>query len=88
MADKLMLIPNDENDSFCRIKLVVKTLELTNQNSPKSPKFLCQRIRKRYYKTLGTIVINSPLSSLSLITYVCKPVRGQGLDPIHFTTEI
>ena len=28
---------------------------------------LSQRIRKRYYKTLGTCVINSPLSPLSLI---------------------
>ena len=41
----------------------------TNQNS-KSPKLLIQRIRKHHYETLGTSVINSPLSppSLELIT--------------------
>ena len=33
----------------------------------KSPKLLGQRIRKRYYETLGTSVINSPLSPLSLL---------------------
>ena len=38
----------------------------TNQNLLKSPKFLSQQIRKCYYKTLGTSVINSPLSPLSL----------------------
>ena len=32
----------------------------------KSPKLLSQRIRKRYYKTYGTSVINSPMSPPSL----------------------
>ena len=40
--------------------------KLTNQNSLKFPKLLGQRIRTRYYKTLGTRVINIPLSHLSL----------------------
>ena len=31
----------------------------TNQNSLKSPKLINQQIRKRYYKTLGTSIINS-----------------------------
>ena len=43
---------------------------------------LCQRIRKRYYKTLVTIVINSPLSPPSLVEtvyehyYPCKNSKG------------
>ena len=35
----------------------------------KSQKIFGQRIGKRYYKTLGTSVINSPLSPLSLSGY-------------------
>ena len=38
----------------------------TNENSVKAPKVIKQRIRKRYYKTLGTSVIDSSLSPLSL----------------------
>ena len=37
--------------------------EPTNQSLIKVPKSLIQRIRKRYYKTLGTTVINSPMST-------------------------
>ena len=37
-----------------------------NQNSLTSPKLLSQRMRKRYCKTLGTDVINSPLLPCSL----------------------
>ena len=50
-------------------KLLVEMFELNepiNQNLLKHPKLLSQRIWKRYDKTLGTIVINSPLSSPSL----------------------
>ena len=37
--------------------------ELTNKKFNKSkPKLLNQQIRKCYYKTLGTSVINSPMS--------------------------
>ena len=35
--------------------------ESINQNSIKFPKLLRQQIRKHYYKTLETSVINSPL---------------------------
>ena len=69
MADKLMYISNDntQNYPFCRVKLVVETLEQsTNHNSLKSPKLLSQRIKKLYYKTLGTSAINSPLSPIFL----------------------
>ena len=73
MADKLMCNPNDDIQifPFCRLKLVVETFdtqlnERTNQTSLKSPKLLIQRIRKRYYKTLATSVINSPLFPFSL----------------------
>ena len=73
MADELMYISNSDtkNYSICRIELVVETFEhsayLTNQSKfTKSPNLLSQGIRKRYYKTLGTSVINSLLSPLSL----------------------
>ena len=61
MVDKLMYIPNDDtqNYPFYRLKLKRLNTQLnypTNQNSLKPPKFLSQRIRKRYYKTLGTSV--------------------------------
>ena len=71
MADKLMYIFKDDKQNYlsCRLKLVVEKFELseqTNQNSQKPHKLLSQQIRKRYYKTLGTSEINSPLFSLSL----------------------
>ena len=57
----MVYIPNDDaqNYPFSRLKLVVKRLHTqlnnpTNQNSLQSPKFLSERIRKLYYKTLGT----------------------------------
>ena len=54
MAEKLMYL-------FCKLKLAVETFnELTNQK-------LNQRISKRDYKTLGTSLINGPLSPLSLV---------------------
>ena len=68
MVDKMMYIPNDviQDCLFCRLQLVVETMnnqlnKTTNQNSIKSPKLLSQRKRKRYHKTLGTKVINSPM---------------------------
>ena len=76
MADKLMYIPNDDTQSypFC-ILIVFESLKPL-----KSLKLLSQQIRKRYYKTLVTSVINSPiyppplldnniLSKLSLIIF-------------------
>ena len=43
---------------FCRLQLVVETQlnKQSNQNSVKIPKVVSQRIRKCYYKTLGTSV--------------------------------
>ena len=66
MVDKLMYIPNDyaQNYPFFRLKLVVETFEHSTKlpiNQNQSPKSLSQRIRKRYDKTLGTSVMNSPL---------------------------
>ena len=65
MADKFVHISNDDTQSyrFCRLHLVVKTLDIqlnepTNQIQYKSQNLGCQRIRKRYHKTLGTSVIN------------------------------
>ena len=79
MAEKLMNIPNDDtqNYSFCRLQLMVKTFgqstKWTNQSKfNKSPKdCLNQQIRKSYYKTLGTSVINSPMSPPSFGKYLC-----------------
>ena len=45
----------------------------TNQNLLKSPKLLCQRLTKRYYKTLEASVINSPLFPSSLNQIQCLP---------------
>ena len=79
MADKLMYFPNDYTLNFPlrMLKLVAETFKPTNQNSFKSPKLLSQQIRKRYYKTLGTSIINRQLSPLSLCSgahdvYLCK----------------
>ena len=72
MADKLKYIPMmihkitpslDYNQWLKRMDIQLN--ELTNQNLLKSPK-LWKRIEKRYYKTLETSVLNSPLSPLSL----------------------
>ena len=38
-----------------------------NEPTNQIPKLLSQRIRKRYNKTLGTSVLNSPMSPPSLI---------------------
>ena len=67
MIDKLMYIPNDDtqNYPFCRLQLKLLKLlntqlnEPTNQNSIKSSKLLHNRIRKRWFKTLGTSVLAS-----------------------------
>ena len=58
MADKLIYIPDHytQNYNFCGLK------RLDTQNSIEVPKMLNQRIRKRYYKTLGTSIIKSPMS--------------------------
>ena len=78
MADKLMCIQNNDKQNYplSRLKLVVKHLntqlnEPTNQNSLKSPKLLSQRIRKHYYKTLRTRVINTLLSPFFLTKSSC-----------------
>ena len=63
IADKLMYIPNDDiqNYPFFRILLVAQLNIPTNQNSNSQIVFK-QRIKQRYYKTLGTSAINSPIS--------------------------
>ena len=68
MADKLIYKPNDDtqNYPFCRLQILVKTFghltkETENQNSIKVP-----RIRKHYYKTLGSSVKDSPMAPAAL----------------------
>ena len=76
MTNKLIYIRNDytklTNFSFDFIywlkRLDSQLNEQTNQNSIKVPKVVKQRYKKRYYKTLETIVINSPLYPPSLNT--------------------
>ena len=61
---------SSQNSLLCRLQLVVETFGHSSQQPIKiqwkSPKLLSQRIRKRHYKTLGSSVINSLLSTLSL----------------------
>ena len=66
MTDKLMYTPSDEIQyyPFCTLKRLDTQLEPTNKISIKSPQ--SQRIIKCYYKTLGTCVINSPMSPPSI----------------------
>ena len=62
------------NDDITKLPLLVIKLwntqpnKTTNQNSLKSPKLLNQRIGKRYYKILGTCVINNPLSPPNMLS--------------------
>ena len=71
MVNKLMYISNDDTQNyFCILKLVVETLNTKLNKSTKSKftnvlKVVDQRIRKRYYKTLWTCVIDSPFSPLT-----------------------
>ncbi len=65
---------------FCRLQFVVETSGhltkwTTNQNSMKVPKVVSKRLRKRFYKTMGTIGINSPMSPPSQIYNIWKLVR-------------
>ena len=65
------------NSIFCRFKLVTETFgQSTKWTNPskfnKDPKVLSQQIRKSYYKTLGTSIMNNPLfpSFLTNIEYI------------------
>ena len=79
MADKLMYSPNNatQNYPFCRLfesfeNLLKRTP--TNKNSLKTTKLLSQR----YYKFLGTSVINSPLPPPSLFLGQCMAYKQGG----------
>ena len=61
--DKLMYIHHDDkNCPFCRLKLLVKIFGHQSQFKNGNPKFLSRRKRKLLKKTLGTLVIVSPLT--------------------------
>ena len=79
MDVKLMCIPNDDtqNYPFCRVELVVETfgwtLNLINQPIEiQVPKCFKLTNKKTLLKTLGTSLINRPMSppSLAFITYL------------------
>ena len=73
MDDKFDTSKDDaQNYLFCRLKLVNEVNGHSNKKKTIKvklmfPKLLRQQIRKRYYKTLRTSVIKSPISSSSLI---------------------
>ena len=64
MDDKSMYIPNydEQNYPFCRLKLLVEMFEHWQDF-----KFYSQWMRERFYKTLDTIIIYSPLSPPCMI---------------------
>ena len=76
MADELMYIPNEDtqNSLFCRLQVLVETF---GQASLKVPKVVKPTNKKTLLKTLGTSVINSPLSPFFLILsrWICGPYR-------------
>ena len=80
-----MYIPNDDkrNYLFCRLKLLIKSLDTASlklvwNNAIKVPKVLSQRIILHHYKTLGTIVIFSPMYPSSLANILnCASFRGK-----------
>ena len=55
-------------------RLETQLMKSTNQNPMEVPKLLSQQIRKRYYKTSGTSVINSPMSP-PLLSYMASIVK-------------
>ena len=72
MTDKFMYIPNDNTQIALSVeyykwfkRLDTQVNEQTNQNSLKVPSKL--KDKKRYYKSLGTHVMKSPMSPLSLL---------------------
>ena len=68
MADKLIFIPNDDAQNFPLLYLDYNQwLKYLKYYQPikiqlKFPNLLSQRMRKHYNKTIGTSVINSPMS--------------------------
>ena len=79
MDVKLMYIFNDNTPSVDYNQwlkhLDTHFNELTNQNSINAPKVVKPTIRKLYYKTLGTSVINSPISPISLILPITEKYK-------------
>ena len=70
-------------------RLNTQLSEPTNQNSIKSPQsFLrsLQRIRKHYHKTLGTKVINSPMSPPSPTTILFFFQRKRWQWAVYYTS--
>ena len=64
MADKLIKIFNDDTENYnvYRLQFMVETFRNSTQQTNQS-KFN-KSLQKRYYKTLETSIINSPLSPL------------------------
>ena len=62
MSDKLMYIPNDDTQNSVDYNQLLKLNKPTNQNLLKAPKV----VKPTNKKTLGTGVINSPMSPPSL----------------------
>ena len=67
MNDKLMKILYDDSQNYpsCRLQLVVKTFVHPNNQNSKVPKV----VRPMNKETLGTSVINSPMSIRPALYY-------------------
>ena len=64
--------PSVDNNYWLKGALDTQLNKPTNQNSIKFPRLLSQRITKRYYETLGTSVINRPISPPLMNETLCK----------------
>ena len=67
------IIPFVDYNSWLK-RLDTQLIELSNQNSVKVSKVIELTNKKRYHQTLGTSVINSPMSppSLSISEYILE----------------
>ncbi len=71
IANRLVYIPNNDTQHylFCRFKLVYTQLNKASKKITQVPKFV-RPTNKKLLLTLGTSVINSPLSPISLVKEV------------------
>ena len=81
MSVSVCLFDNDTyNYHISRLKLAVETLDTqinqpTNQNAIKVSKVVKPSNKKQYHKTLGTSVINSPISPPSQLQTTLRHTR-------------
>ena len=66
-----MYNPNNVTQKYPFFELLVEMFQLNKPINQKkqSQKLLSKRLKKRYYKTLGSSVINSPMSPSSMVCH-------------------